>query len=276
LLDPNTHSGGAYLGSPIDDDVGCDPTGLPIGTGGTYCWSEIYPQHGTFDALSNLGGTMVQTDTVNHTNYITPNNSLSGLIGCPLNGTWNIEICDDYQLDNGYIFWWELNLDPSLLPVGWGYQVPIDTVIWDGEFFDIVNDSTIRVIPDSGGTYEYTVTVIDIFGCSYDTTLQIQVVQTPHADLGHDTILCGNNLNYILDPGPADAYFWSTGSNDPTQPVSSTGYFFVTLVNRNNGLTLECYDYDTVFVKVLEQPQTVDLGPDICSTVPIILDAGNA
>jgi len=280
-LDPNTHSGGAYMGLPYGGashgtyDNGCDPVNNPNGSGWTYCWSQIYPQHGTLDALSNGGATIDSTNTINHTNYITPNNPLSGLIGCPLNGTWNIEICDDFGIDNGYIFWWELNLDPSLLPVGWGYQVPIDTVLWAGSFFDIINDSTIMVIPDSGGTFQYTVTVIDIFGCSYDTTLSIQVVQTPDFDLGPDTILCGNNINYILDAGPASVYAWSTGNSTQYQPVTSTGYYIVEVGNYNGAQTLSCNSKDTVFVKVLAQPTVVDLGPDICSTVPVILDAGN-
>lgn len=281
-LDPNTHSGGAYMGEPYGGsshatyDNGCDPSNNPYGVGWTYCWSQFYPQHGTLDALSNGGGTIDSTNTITNTNYITPNNSLSGLIGCPLNGTWNIEICDDYGIDNGYIFWWELNLDPSLLPVGWGYQVPIDTVTWTGSFFSIINDSTIRVIPDSGGTYQYTVTVTDIFGCSYDTTLSIQVVQTPHPDLGNDTTLCGNNINFILDAGAANAYAWSTGNTNQTQSVTSTGYYIVEVGNFNSAQTISCNSKDTIYVKVLAQPAIVDLGPDICSTVPVTLDAQNA
>jgi len=280
-LDPNTHSGGAYMGEPYGGashgsyDNGCDQTNNPYGVGWTYCWSEIYPQHGTLDALSNGVSPIDSTNTINHTNYITSNNPLNGLVGCPLNGTWNIEICDDFGIDNGYIFWWELNLDPALLPVGWGYQVPIDTVTWDGSFFSIINDSTIMVVPDSGGTFQYTVTVTDIFGCSYDTTLSIQVVQTPVFSLGPDTVLCGNNINYVLDAGPADAWAWSTGNTTQTQPVSSTGYYIVQVGNYNAAHTMACTSFDTVYIKVLQQPAPVNLGPDICSTVPIQLNAGN-
>ena len=280
-LDPNTHSGGAYMGEPYGGanhgtyDNGCDPINNPPGVGWTYCWSQIYPQHGTLDALSNGGATIDSTNTVNHTNYVTPNNSLSGLIGCPLNGTWNIEICDDFGIDNGYIFWWELNLDPSLLPTGWGYSVPIDTIIWTGSFFSIVDDSTIMVVPDSGGTFQYTVTVIDEFGCSYDTTLNIQVVQTPEIDLGNDTILCGNNISYNLDAGDADYWSWSTGNHNQTQPITTTGLYYVTSENYNSNNTLTCLARDTVFIKVLNKPTNVDLGPDICATGPVVLDAGN-
>lgn len=283
ILDPNTHGGGAYLGVPLggamhdtydNTSFPCDPAYNGYGTGWTYCWSQIYPQQGTFETLDGLGGTVPPTDTVNNTNYITPENSLNGLIGCPLNGVWNIEICDDFGVDNGYIFWWELNLDPSLLPVGWGYEVPIDTVLWDGSFFSIINDSTIMIIPDSGGTFQYTVTVVDEFGCSYDTTLFLQVVQTPEVDLGNDTILCGNGITYNLDAGPGDYYFWSTSSPNQTIPVTTTGYYSVTVENYNMSSTLTCADADTVYIKVLALPYA-DLGPDICINEPITLDAGN-
>ncbi|HOY33179.1 MAG TPA: gliding motility-associated C-terminal domain-containing protein [Bacteroidales bacterium] len=280
-LDPNTHSGGAYMGVPAGGanhhsfDSGCDPANNLAGTGWTYCWSSIYPQHGTMDALSSAGVSPIDsTNTINNTNYITPSSPLSGLIGCPLNGTWNIEICDDFGSDNGYIFWWELNLDPSLLPVGWSYQVPIDTVIWTGNGdLEVLNDSTIMIVPGAGGSYQYNVEIIDVFGCSYDTTLTIGVVQAPQPELGPSDTLCDNNLNFILSPGPADEYIWSTGSTDSIQPVSSTGYYYVTMTNHNANNTLDCISSDSVFIKVLAYPTPIDLGPDTCSTVPFPLDA---
>jgi len=94
-------------------------------------------------------------------------------------------------------------------------------------------------------------------------------------DLGSDTILCGNNLNFILDAGPGDDFTWSTGGNAQTQPVSSTGYYVVTVENHNIANTITCLDNDTIFVKVLAQPTVVDLGPDTCSTVAFDLDAEN-
>jgi gliding motility-associated-like protein len=146
--------------------------------------------------------------------------------------------------------------------------------MWTGSFFDIINDTTIMIIPDSGGTYQYTVTVVDEFGCSYDTTLTLEVVQTPIVDLGNDTILCGNGISYNLDAGAGDAYQWSTSSTSQSIPVTSTGYYSVTVQNFNMTSTLTCADDDTVFIKVLAQP-SLDLGPDICVAQPIVLDALN-
>ena len=36
--------------------------------------------------------------------------------GCELNGTWTLRCIDDWEIDNGYIFWWSLEFDPSLIP----------------------------------------------------------------------------------------------------------------------------------------------------------------
>ena len=38
----------------------------------------------------------------------------SNLNGCPLNGTWEIEVCDLWSIDNGFIFDWSIEFDSSL------------------------------------------------------------------------------------------------------------------------------------------------------------------
>ncbi|MFH0894530.1 MAG: hypothetical protein V2A54_08840, partial [Bacteroidota bacterium] len=184
MLDPNTHSGGAFMGEPLggtshhsyDGTDECDPAQNLPGVGWNYCWSMIYPQSGNLTSLDGGASPIDSTNQQTHTGYITPDNSFAGLIGCPLNGTWNIKICDDYGSDNGYIFNWTLNLDPSLLPVGWGYSVPIDSIAWSGPFIYQQLDSSILVVPDTGGYFSYTITLYDAFGCSYDTTLFMTIV----------------------------------------------------------------------------------------------------
>jgi gliding motility-associated-like protein len=276
VLDGNDHSGGSYLGNANDTDGSniCDPTSNLPGSPWIYGWSTIYPQQGSLNTLDAGASPVPATDTLAHTGYLTPDQSFAGLIGCPLNGTWSIEICDNWGIDNGYIFMWELNLDPSLLPQGWSYDVPIEDVLWSGEFFSIINDTTIMVVPDSGGTFQYTVTLVDAFGCTYDTTLNIQVVNTPKVDLGNDTVICGNGIIYNLDAGPGTTYIWSTSAPTETIPVTSTGLYTVTVENYNATNTLTCADADSIYVKVLALP-AVDLGPDICVNAPVTLDAGN-
>ncbi len=111
VLDPNTHSGGNDLGIMYKPDNGCSPANNPHGTGWNYCWSEFYPNNGTLGSKKGTGPNPIDsTNTVAHTNYFLPGNPLSGLVGCPLNGIWSLQITDDYGMDNGYIFGWSVEL----------------------------------------------------------------------------------------------------------------------------------------------------------------------
>jgi len=37
-------------------------------------------------------------------------NGFATLVGCPLNGEWKLKIADKWASDNGYIFWWQMEL----------------------------------------------------------------------------------------------------------------------------------------------------------------------
>ncbi|HNY75706.1 MAG TPA: PKD domain-containing protein, partial [Bacteroidales bacterium] len=113
ILDSYDNSGGNFLGQAYDYSSGCEsnnPQNAP-GTPWLYCWSEVssYSYQGTLNVVDGSGPSPIPaTDTITHANYLTPENPLSGLIGCPLNGTWNIEICDLWGIDNGWVFEWML------------------------------------------------------------------------------------------------------------------------------------------------------------------------
>ncbi|MBL4625095.1 MAG: gliding motility-associated C-terminal domain-containing protein [Flavobacteriales bacterium] len=88
-------------------------------------------------------------------------------------------------------------------------------------------------------------------------------------DLGPDTAICaGISLNLF---GPNDGrYVWSTGSTDQFIIVISPGEYYLTLFYG------ACTDYDTIFVDVQSNPETV-LPADtiLCSYLGVDLDAGN-
>src|SRR5690606_21207019 len=48
--------------------------------------------------------------------------SLTGLVGCPLNGQWQLRICDNWNLDAGTIFGWSIQFQESLYPEVWDYS----------------------------------------------------------------------------------------------------------------------------------------------------------
>jgi subtilisin-like proprotein convertase family protein len=120
VLDGNDMTGSSiFLGIPNETDGSplCDPNVNPPGTPWIYGWSQIYPTQGSLNVLdAGPVSPIPATDTINHAYYFIPDQSFSNLIGCPLNGQWNIQITDNWGSDNGYVFMWELNFDPTLLP----------------------------------------------------------------------------------------------------------------------------------------------------------------
>lgn len=254
------NGGGLFLGLPIDGSNSCDASPAQRGVGWNYCWSEYpsYSYHGTAPNYlhQNQSGTSCDSSNrQNHTNYYKPMNSFSSLIGCDLNGTWSIEICDLWGVDDGWIFQWQLNLDPSLLPTPWTYSIGVDNVLWTGAFINQQSDSTALLNPSLGGTYNYTFSVIDDFGCAYDSIMHLEVIETPTPNLGNDTSFCDNGTIIILDPHygiASTSYRWSDFTTDPTLPILTPGTYMLTVTNQNSNIS--CTAYDTITVQYYPQP----------------------
>ena len=274
VLKYNTHEGGANMGnanSSTEGGGGCDSANNPPGIGWTYCFSNQYLD-GSQGVINGNNGTQVDsTNTTDTTGYFqTPTqgvsdqspqadsvdlNGFQGLVGCPLNGEWMIRICDDWGADNGYVFWWDLELGQSSA-ANWDYQVPIDTVIWSGPTFYTAQTNTSSIIAppiDSVGTFEFHIKIIDDFGCEWDTVTPLTVVQTPVVNLGEDIALC-EMTDVTLDAGndtPTASYIWSpTGETtrvivaeaEENSPALVT---YKVLVTEYNG-SIYCYGEDEI------------------------------
>ena len=105
------------------------------GEGLDYCWSnsESYQYadgDGTvIETVNHMNGytngkIVKPSDLANGTNFYHPYNSFQSLVGCKLNGTWTIQICDSWKQDNGYIFSWELGLK-DIDDNAWSYDVEL-------------------------------------------------------------------------------------------------------------------------------------------------------
>lgn len=194
---------GTYLGNPIDD-VTSGP-----GTGWVYCFT---PSATTLlvDGATALSGTPAWNSIVAG-NY-RPVDPFSNLIGCPLNGTWTIEITDHLGLDDGYIFEWGFDLaaslsnvtsfTPTIVSQGW---VAAPTLTPTGS-------TTATATPTSMGTPCYTYQVVDNFGCTYTqnqcltvncTTLGVELLSfeaVSNSDNGVD-------LNWVTSMERDNSYF---------------------------------------------------------------------
>jgi gliding motility-associated-like protein len=145
----------------------------------------------------------------------------------------------------------------------------------DGSPATPVNDSTFFVNTTTLGAGLHTVHLsVDngiLTQCPGIDFLNINVVPMPDVDLGPDDTICSGQT-VTLDGGPGGAYFW-TPTAETTQTITvGTSGIYVVEVDGGNGT--RCKDYDSIYIKVLLLP-TVDLGPDLCVTDPVTIDAGN-
>lgn len=254
------NGGGLYLGVPVDDSGGCTANPSSRGVGWNYCWSQNtvlgFGYHGTAPNYLHQGQSS-RCDSTNraaNTNYYKPMNSFASLIGCPLNGVWSIEICDLYGIDDGWIFGWTLNLDPSLLPTPWSYTVMIDEVLWSGPMITPTSDTTAVIETPQAGTFQYTFSVIDEYNCAYDSTFNLNVVQSPVFDLGNNVNICSGELVQVNSNynEPGAVYHWSDGTNESLLTTSTPGNYCLTITQSNGNIT--CQSNDCVDIVINPQP----------------------
>lgn len=271
-------SSGSYFGLYYEPDGDCYPQNNTQGTGWNYCWSEntTYAQNnGYIFQAGNVGNDVSSTVDSSHlavgfpgsagfvpgSQYYRPYESFSNLIGCPLNGRWEIEVCDTWGSDNGYVFSWELTLDPRLMPQDWTYDVPVENIDWTGGNITPTSDSTAVALNDAPGVYTYTFTLTDAFGCNYSRDLPVTVVQQPESFLPDTLSICTGTQSVTLDPGfnytgnPAlIGYAWSNGGTTPTISVTDTADYRVTINCYNADRSLSCSVSDTVHVSLSPMP----------------------
>lgn len=170
-----------YLGFPVDlDDFN------PVhGTCLTYCFNS-HPDFGTWEECSADGITPNVIEWGNHATLApasyTPVDSLSDLVGCPVNGEWTLSFVDLWGSDNGFLCSWSIGLAGDTT-VAINAQGPIlglsspDSSFWSGP--NVTNDSVVPGLalftPSAEDVQAFTYSVIDSYGCMYDTTLSVLV-----------------------------------------------------------------------------------------------------
>jgi len=255
----------------LQEVVSCNAAQNPMGIAWNYVWSnnttlgyqyantpnsycyEPGNVHSSYNPYWDDGSTSYKidsTDVANMTQVYHPLQNFSGMVGCPLNGNWFIEIEDVWTNDNGYLHEWEMALDPALLPQNWSYEVAVDTIYITGP-----GASGTEIIPQQSGNIPYTFNVIDEFGCLYDTIMYIDVFQSPQPDLGEDRYICYGDL-YLLEshwPDPTSTFIWNTGERTSDIYLSSSGEYTLNVFNTHeNGLV--CTGADTIQIMVSPKP----------------------
>jgi gliding motility-associated-like protein len=169
-----------------------------VPTGATYTWRSRFTTQGTY--LLPPG------------NY-RPEENLTQLIGCPLNGQWSLVVKDQFARDNGWIFAWGINFKKNLYPALESFTPQLTDHSWvknDYITTAFAKDS-MTVRPKNAGTATFSYEIKDNFGCTYDTMLSVNVLPpTALACLAcqldkqfvkmKDTILCASSNGALLDP----------------------------------------------------------------------------
>lgn len=237
-----------------------------------------YSQAGTTANTSSFT-TKKPSDHENKLDYYTPYSSFSELIGCPLNGEWNIQVCDYWNSDNGWVFNWSMDICNVSSGNGCEYQVGIDSIEWepdpahsttypDGRYQGLRVHYTDEfsgfvMSEDTAGVFPLLLHVYDAFGCRWDTVTTVPIVRNPQPFLGNDTLLC-NVQSTVLDArdrftaNENYTYIWEpTGDTTPTiTTAKNTGNDIVYSVEVQNHTTsgLVCHARDTIVVRNYPTP----------------------
>ena len=225
--------GGTFLGNPYDNGT----QALGPGSGLDYCFSGT-----STNGLLVNGPT--QAATLEPGNTIVPNTyqpvtPFTNLIGCPINGLWQLQITDNLTIDDGYIFNWSLDIHPCMYPEVDSFIMVYDLGYWDSDptITGIVNDSnTITIQPSTLGSYAYTYHTQNQFGCLYDHTYDIFVDGFTVNATPSDTTVCAgdpvplvanvagsvSSCNYSLQLTDT----WGDGWNGATLTVLFNGVVF--------------------------------------------------
>jgi gliding motility-associated-like protein len=210
--------GGTFLGEAIDNE------NQEPGIGYTYFWTPE-ATNGTWGENAAGGG----VDILPAGTYEAAQ-TLCDLVGCPLNGSWTFTVTDNIGIDNGYIFAWGVNFAPELYPGITTFTPTVgldaDSSYWSGpgiSFLDGFHDDITIQLTDPG-IYEYVYEVVNNFGCSFDTTIFIEIEQSPFITAGPDLI-------YSCEPLLIEGGF--DGLPTPLCTVSEGNYTYCYAENEN-------------------------------------------
>ena len=155
-----------YVGGGVGgSDFGISGPGEGVpGTGWTYCFSADATQ----TLLDASGGAVLPAGT-----YLPmAGSSFDNILGTPLNGDWTFVVVDLWAIDDGTLFWWNLNFDPSVTPP----SNSIASEAWDADPSIIdTNGNIITVQPATSGVHCYTYRATDDLGCEYTEEVCITV-----------------------------------------------------------------------------------------------------
>jgi gliding motility-associated-like protein len=280
---------------PVDGAAGSlltDP-----GIGYEYCWNST-PTYITMVGESN-NFTRNYTDGMgnNYTDTYLPQGSyqpfdpLANLLGSLMDGNWTMEITDQFSLDNGYIFEWNVSLVGSAPDTTVIINEP-DSIQMNGFITQAQcggNDGAINLTVNgdfppftflwsNGATTEdisglsagnYTVIVTDTTGCSDSIAFNLNNISSMNISYTVTDVNCAGGNNGAIDvttSGGTPPYTFSWDNGATTEDISSltAGSYIITITDATG-----CQFSDNIIIGTLP-PIVVTLnnsGNEFCGQV---------
>ena len=272
LLMDNGASGGPDPTGCTPNDLGGNDLGIVDVEGFDYSWN-MDAEWVLDDANNPNAGNPMPAGV-----YL-PCGDLCDFVGCPLNGIWTFNVIDQWAADNGTLFEWGIDFNPNIVP-GITTFTPViglgsDSSYWHGvgnvEVILNPNDLGVVEVSDDGnfvdimfpdpGTFEFGYVVTNNFGCTWDTTLTVEVIENPGTFItaGPDQIFCTNPVTLLggLDGtgssacgSDAGSFELCLGNNEfqtytycPDDPGDGT----VMSLNFSGGFLETCCDFMTIY-----------------------------
>ena len=254
--------GSCDLGEPFASDQvdGANSNLIDPGIGFEYCWNAAPIYLTMVQESNNYTHTIPSSTGGTYTDNFLPQGSyasfenLNALLGSDLNGNWDLEVSDQFNLDNGYIFSWNVSLvsdlpdtlvtitEPEEMAISGfitqaqcgGTDGGIDLSV-SGEFppFTFLWSSGETTEDLTGiGAGTYTVNVTDGNGCSDSATFNLNNISSINITSNITSVTCSGGLNGAIDvttSGGTSPYTFAWNSGEATEDIGAIGAGLYTL-----------------------------------------------
>ena len=185
-----------------------DSTKQPPGTGKRYDWVNT-------GATSTWRNFNTSGDVFLPAGKYQPEEAFSKLLGCPLNGEWNLVVKDQFGEDNGWIFAWGINFSTRLYPGLESFTPSITTHNWIQNPFitTAYSGDEMTVKPLHAGAANLTYQITDSYNCVFDTSINVKVLPPTSLlcmacnidtffNTLNDTLVCASNTGVVINKTP--------------------------------------------------------------------------
>jgi len=154
------------------------------------------------------------------------------------------EFLPNILLDHLYRFEWDVHCSGQPITFQPNFIPEPVSIVWSFGDFSISHDLWPVHIYEHGGSYEVNVTVNYPNGRIEKTSRIIEIAESPHPDLGADTLVCEGTPVTLSVAGEPGSYAWSNLIiGQPTITVVDTGIYWVDVTNAEG-----CRTRDSIHV----------------------------